>query len=175
MANFQDRVIGALKLQPSTYDEVTADGNATAQAAVVVVAVSVASSLIFFRLGLPGVAVSITVWAVVAWAVSTAVIWLLATRAIPGRNTRVDFWQALRPIGFAQAPRLLLILAVVPHLGGLVSLVALVWTLAATVVAVKQAFAYDDIVKAIIVCVLAIAAYYVFLSLIQPGYVSYWY
>jgi hypothetical protein len=175
MASFQDRVVGALKLQPSTFDEVARDSTATGQAAIVVVAVSVASSLVFLRLGMARIAVSVALWALVAWTVGTAVLWLLGTRAIPGRNTRVDFWQVLRPIGFAQAPRLLLVLLIVPYLGGLAALVAWVWTLAATVVAVKQVFDYDDIVKALIVCVLAIAAYWVFLALIQPGYVQFWY
>lgn len=174
MANFQDRVIGALKLQPSTYAEVARDTHATAQAAIVVVAVSVASSAIFLRLG-TGIAVSVTVWALVAWTVGTAVLWLLGTRGIPGRNTGVDFWQVLRPIGFAQAPRVVLILLVVPYLGGLAAIVAWLWTLAATVVAVKQVFDYDDVVKALIVCVLAIAAYWLFLTLIQPHHVYFWY
>ena len=42
MASFQDRVIGAMRLQPSTFEEVEHDAAATSQAAIVVAAVAMA-------------------------------------------------------------------------------------------------------------------------------------
>ena len=45
MASFQDRVIGALKLQASTFEEVENDPAATAQAATVVAAVALARAV----------------------------------------------------------------------------------------------------------------------------------
>ena len=45
MASFQDRVIGALKLQPNTFEEVENDATATGQAATVVVAAAISRRL----------------------------------------------------------------------------------------------------------------------------------
>ena len=45
MASFQERVIGAMRLQPSTFEEVEHDATATPQAAIVVAAVGLANGL----------------------------------------------------------------------------------------------------------------------------------
>ena len=111
MATFQDRVIGAMKLQAATFEEVERDQQATGQALTVVLVASLASSIFLVRFGLLRTAISVMVWETVAWVVMTGAIWALGTRVIPGRNTKADFWQVLRPVGFAQAPKVFLVLA----------------------------------------------------------------
>jgi hypothetical protein len=49
----------------------------------------------------------------------------------------------LRTIGFAQAPKLLLIVAIVPLLGLIVWLIVFFWFLAAAIVALREAFEFD--------------------------------
>jgi hypothetical protein len=68
-----------------------------------------------------------------------------------------------------------MILAAVPFLGWLISLVVTLWALAATVVAVRQALDYDDTAKAVIVCVLAMAVFWVVMWLLGPGHMFAWY
>jgi hypothetical protein len=170
MATFQDRVVGALKLQASTYDEVERDGNATGQAALVVALASLAGALVVLRFGWISIAVRMVIAGLVGWAVSALVIWLLGTRGLPGKNTQADYWQVLRPVGFAQAPGIFMALAVLPFLGWLVALVVSLWMLAALVVATRQALDYDDTMKAVIVVVLAFVALWVVRWVLGAGY-----
>jgi hypothetical protein len=61
----------------------------------------------------------------------------------------------LRVVGFAQAPGLFSVLAIIPFFGWLVRFVVWVWTLIALVIAVRQALDYEDTLKAVLVCVVA--------------------
>lgn len=74
---------------------------------------------------------------------------------LPGQNTEADLGQLLRTVGFAQAPGLFGLLAVVPLVGLFVPFLVSVWVIAATFVAVRQALDFDDTFRAIIVCLLA--------------------
>jgi hypothetical protein len=156
MASFQDRVVGALRLQAATFEDVEHDPSAVSQAAIVVLAAAVAGVIGSSAWGLnPGVAVASIVFGFIGWAVGAAVVWLVGTRLMPGKNTEADFQQVLRVVGFAQAPGLFAVLGIIPFLGWLIRFAASIWTLIALVIAVRQALDYDDTVKAVIVCVIA--------------------
>ena len=155
MASFQDRVIGALKLQASTFEEVESDPAATTQAAAIVGAVALSRAIggIFYG--------SITwflltiVFAFIGWVIGSAVLYIVGTRVMPGKNTQADLQQVMRVVGFAQAPGIFGLLGIIPILGLLISLAVAIWGLVALVIGVKAALDYDDIVQAIIVCVIA--------------------
>lgn len=156
MASFQDRVVGAMRLQPATFEEIEHDPTAVSQSAIVVLAVALAGVIGSLRYGFfAGTATAMIVFALIGWAVSSAVVWLIGTRLMPGKNTEADFQQVLRVVGFAQAPGLLSILGIIPILGVLIRFVVWIWTLVALVIAVRQALDYDDTLKAVIVCVIA--------------------
>ena len=162
MASFQDRVIGAMWLRAATFEDVEHDASATSQAAIVVLAASVARGIgASYDIGVRGLLFSI-VTSAVAWVVGAAVLWIVGTRVLPGKNTEADFGQLLRTVGFAQAPAMFAVLGVLPLPGPLLAFLAsVVWVLLATVIAVRQALDYDDIVRAVIVCVMAWFAYVV--------------
>ena len=84
---------------------------------------------------------------------------------MPGKNTQADIGQLLRALGFAQAPSLAMVLMILPLVRYLVWLVVLVWTIAATVIAVRQALDYDDTMKALVVCLIAAVAYWLAMML----------
>jgi hypothetical protein len=156
MASFQDRVTGAIRLQAATFEEVEHDASALSQSALVVLGVSFASLIGAIRWGFyPGAAVATILFAFIGWAIGAAVIWLVGTRLLPGKNTEADYQQVLRVVGFAQAPGLFSVLAIVPFFGWLVRFVVWVWTLIALVIAVRQALDYEDTLKAVLVCVVA--------------------
>ena len=67
---------------------------------------------------------------------------------------RVDAAQLLRTLGFAAAPGLIQIAGVLPGAKTPVFLVAGLWTLAASVVAVRQAADYTSTARAAAVCAL---------------------
>lgn len=162
MASFQERVLGALKLQASTYEEVENDASATGQAATVVIAaavlkglaVSISTLMLGLGIGIVGLILGI-IFAAIGWVVGSYVVLLVGTKMLPGKNTQADIGQVLRVTGFASAPGLLGILGVVPVINILLFLVIALWTIAAMVIGVKAALDYDDVMKAVIVCVIA--------------------
>lgn len=156
MTSFAERIIGALKLNVPTYEEVEHDVTATSQAAAVIALASVASGIGgYWLLGVTGI-VRGALTALLGWVFGAVVLWFVGTKIIPGKKTEADIGQLLRTVGFAGAPGLVRVLGVVPGLGYLSSLIAGVWTLVATVVAVRAALDYDDYVKPIIVCLIAL-------------------
>ena len=72
--------------------------------------------------------------AFVGWVVWTSAIYLVSTRL--RAKDHVDWGTVARAVGFAHAPGLLRVFGVLPGLGLLMPLVALVWILTAVVVAV---------------------------------------
>jgi hypothetical protein len=151
MASFQDRVVGAMRLNVATFEEVEHDAAATAQAAMVVGAAALSAGL--------ASGTSHALFGVVAgligWAIGSFVVLIVGTKLLPGKNTQADYGQMLRTMGFAQAIGLFGILTIIPLLGYLVWFVIQVWVLVAMVIAVRQALDYDDTLRAVITCVVA--------------------
>jgi len=166
--SFSERIIGALKLDPAIYDEVEHDEGALQQAAIVV-----AVAAVFTGFGAPdpmGSLVVTALGALLGWLVSAAFLWFVGVRWLEHTS---DFPELLRTLGFASAPYLFMLLAILPLLGPLVALVVLVWGLAAYVVAVREAL--DTTTGgALVVCVLAYAAKLltVFLLMLLTGVLS---
>ncbi len=156
MASFQQRLIGAVRLDAATYEDVEHDSGATLQAGIVVALASLTSSVswYFSVLELEWVLRG-AVQALVAWFIGALALWLIGTRVLPGKNTEADLGQLLRTIGFAQTPGLFGLLVVIPLLGLFVPFLVAIWIIAATFVAVRQALDYDDTFRAILVCFLA--------------------
>jgi hypothetical protein len=146
-----------MKLQASTFEEIEHDVSAISQAAAVVAAVAVSRAIGLIYFGIRFFLMTL-VMAFIGWVVGSAVLWIVGTRLLPGKTTEADLPQMMRVVGFAQAPGIFAILAIIPFLGVLIGLVIAIWTLVALVIAVKQALDYDDVFKAIIVCLIAWAA-----------------
>jgi hypothetical protein len=151
MASFQDRVVGAMRLNVATFEEVEHDASATAQAAMVVGAAALSAGL---ASGVGHAAFGVLV-GLMGWAIGAFVLLVVGTKLLPGKNTQADYGQMLRTMGFAQAIGLFGILAIIPLLGYLIWFVIQVWILIAMVIAVRQALDYDDTIRAVIVCVVA--------------------
>jgi Yip1 domain len=154
VASFGNRLIGAMRLQAATFEEVEHDTTATTQAAIVVLVATFARGLGWSYLGVMAILVAFF-GALVGWVVGAIAIWAIGTRLLPGKNTEADPQQLMRTIGFAQAPGIFAALAFMPLFGWLISTLVYLWVLAATVVAVRQALDYDDTLRAVVVCVIA--------------------
>lgn len=152
MASIQDRVVGALRLDAATYEDVEHDQQATGQAALIVLIASVSAGL---ATGSATGIVGLVVAGFIGWGLSSWILLMVGTRLLPGANTEADLGQLLRTTGFAQAPRLFAVVGIVPLLGWLVSVVIAIWSLVAMVIAIRQALDYDDTLRAVIVAVIA--------------------
>jgi hypothetical protein len=151
MASFVDRMVGAAKLDVHTYEEVEADPTAMSQAMAVVLLSSLAAGLgegVGFVWLLINAALSLVGWFV--WAFLT---YFIGTKLLPEPQTKADFGQLLRTIGFASAPGVLRVAGLVPLIHWVVIPIANVWMLAAMVVAVRQALDYTSTLRAVGVCV----------------------
>ncbi|HEX5216188.1 MAG TPA: YIP1 family protein [Vicinamibacterales bacterium] len=161
MASFQNRVIGALTLQASTYEEVENDASATSQAAIIVVAAAVLGSLGSLLYGFGMGIILGPIFALIGWVIGSFVVMFVGTKLLPGKNTSADLGQMLRVVGFAQSPALFNLFSIIPILGFLVLFVTWIWGLVTMVIGVKAALDYDDTMKAVIVCLIAWAIMFV--------------
>ncbi len=158
-----DRVVGALRLDVDTYEEIEHAKDATAQSAILI-------AILAFALGFrdyiqwtmnneavaayspylpswwPTLNVQSPTMAAISTFVNVFVIWLVASAVI--NFTGKAFFSAdsnlseiLRVTGFAQVPRLFEFLAlggVIPCFSPLILLGAALWTLAANVIGIRQ-------------------------------------
>jgi hypothetical protein len=148
--SFVQRVIGALRLDAATYEEVEHDPSALGQSAGVVAAAGVAAAI--GSAGQGGGAIGAMLGSLLGWVLSTLFIWVVGVYFMKHTS---DYKELLRTIGFASAPQLLLVVRGVPVLGPIIAIVATLWGLAAFVIAVRQALDVET-GRAILVCVLAL-------------------
>lgn len=154
MKSFTDRMIGAARLDVPTYEEVEHDGNATAQAATVVLLSSVAAGIgSLTQAGWSGLLVG-TLIALLGWVIWAALTWVIGTKVLPEEATEADIGQLMRTIGFSASPGILRVAGVIPGIGPIVMLACSVWMLVAMVVAVRQALDYTSTWRALGVCVI---------------------
>ena len=152
MATFAERMLGAARLERTTYEEVERDRKATGQALGVVVLSSVAAGL-GLGAGWRGLLIN-TVASIVLWAIWAALVYWIGTRLLPELDTSADWGEVARTVGFAQSPGLLRGFGALPVLGDFVRAATDVWVLVATVVAVRQALDYRSLPRALGVCLI---------------------
>jgi hypothetical protein len=133
-------MIGAARLQQSAYEAVEKDGKATGQAAYIVVATSlVAGGVGWLTTGEGGDGLIESIVALIGWAFYAQLAYLLGTKVFPAKETKADWGEVARTLGFANTPRFLILLAVIPGIGGFVRTVVELWVLVATIVALRSA------------------------------------
>jgi hypothetical protein len=158
--SFSERIIGALRLERPTFDEVRRDVGAMSQAAILIGVTGFASGLgnyysdrsnsvtvddrtyefgtsIFAAI----VAGALTiVLALIFWVIISLIYRFVALRMLGSSETNIQWQEVARPIGFAAAPGLLSLFTPIPLLGALASLVGTFWGFAAQIVALSQTF-----------------------------------
>jgi hypothetical protein len=162
---FGDRVVGALKLDANTFEDIERDPTAMGQAVGIIALASLASNLgqvwhFGFAQMLIGVCSSLVGY--LFWAL---VVWLAGTKLMPDPATKADFPETFRTIAFAASPGLIGVVTIVPVLGWalmiLLTPIILIWSMIAMVVAVRQVLDYSDTFKAVIVVLIGFVVYLV--------------
>ncbi len=136
------RMIRAARLEEAVYEEVEHDRDATRQAAIVVVAGSLAIGIGTALSGGDNFivdAIVLVAFSLIAWALYAWITYFIGTRFLAGPETSADWGELARTLGFANTPRLLMVFAIGPVLGGIVGLIVGVWILVTTVVALRAA------------------------------------
>ena len=157
-------------LDSATYEEIERDQTATAQSLLVVVLSSLAAGVGATGLYDTGETVrffaAASVVALLTWAGWALLTLQIGTRILPARETSADVGQLLRTLGFSAAPGLIQVFAVFPGMFMPVFLVAIGWTIAASVVAVQHALDYSSLGRAFAVCALGWLLAFTFLIVI---------
>jgi len=157
MAQFTRRFFGALVLDPATFEDVEADRHASGQAAAVVLLACVAggfaavgSSSMTLPSFLIGMAATMGAWVVWAFLITT-----IGTQVTPEPATSSRPGELLRTMGFAAAPGIFYAFGAMRAAAPFAFVMASIWMIAATVLAVRQALDYRSLSRAIVVCVAA--------------------
>ena len=164
--SFTDRMIGAASLDVATFEEVEHDESATLQAAAVVALVAAAqagAAMGFGPIGMVkaagGQLLGVGVWC--------AITYFIGTRLFRGTAT---VGEVFRTVGFALTPQLLIVVTMIPIIGGLFWLLSpllTLWVLVAVVIGVRQALDVSTF-KAVLASILG-AAVYLMLVILIPG------
>ena len=153
------RMLGAARLDSHTYEDVERDGRATLQALAIVIMVTIASlvgellsgeEIDAVRSVIAGV-----VLGVIGWALWALVTYIIGATICKTADTEANWGQLARCTGFAQTPGLFNVLSFIPVVGGLIVLVAFIWSVAAMVVGVRQALDYTSTLRAFFVVVVS--------------------
>jgi hypothetical protein len=155
-----DRMVGAATLDVATYEEVEADTTATGQAAVVVAIAAVCAAIGSIRGGGMGI-IGGLVGSLIGWLLWSGVTYVVGTKLFHGTAT---WGELLRTLGFAQAPQVLLILGILPIVGGLVRFAVAIWVLVTGVIAIRQALDFTT-GKAILTAVIGWLALVIVMSI----------
>lgn len=163
-SSFVDRIIGAVRLDAATYEEVEHDSNATWQAVAVVAIASILSGIGASREGSNGLIAGV-ILALVTWAIFALFVYVIGVYLLRSPQTSATFEQVLRALGFSYAPTALGVLGLIPGVGGLIVLIASIWSLVASIVAIRQSLEVST-GRAVAIAIVAVLAIVVILVLV---------
>ena len=154
MSHFTDRMIRAAKLDVNLYEEVEQDKTALKQAMGVVVLSGVAAGVgSIGSAGLAGIFVG-TITALIGWFIWAYITYIVGTKLLPQPQTKANYGELLRTIGFSSSPGLLRVFGIFPFLSAIIFFATSIWMLVAMVIAVRQALDYTSTLRAVGVCVI---------------------
>jgi hypothetical protein len=154
---FLYRLSGAAVLDSGIYESIEVDPNATRQAVAVVLLSAVASGI--GASGLVGprllVLAAISALALVTWLAWGMLMFQIGTRLLPEPQTKATLGELLRTTGFAAAPGLLQVFAILPGMAIPVFVGAWLWMIGAMIIGVRHALDYQSTARAVAVCLVA--------------------
>jgi hypothetical protein len=158
MGIFLRRITGAALLNAQAYEDVERDRSATMQAMAVVLLSSLAAGVgALGPLGARPLALAaISLLAFAMWFIWAVLTLQIGTRILPSPQTRADVGELLRTTGFAAAPGMLRVVALIPGLTAVVFVVTTAWMLMSMIVAVRQALDLTSTGRAFAVCALGL-------------------
>ena len=141
------RMWRAIKLQSALYEEVEHDKKANVQAGLVVVIVAIATAIGAGLSSLTSGGLLAAVWtlvlALVGWLLWALVVYIIGAKIMKGKQTQSDWGEVMRTIGFANSPGIFRILAFIPGVGWVISIVAWIWILIAGIIGVRAALDFS--------------------------------
>jgi len=135
--SFVERLIGVLALREDILREVIRDPGANQQAVRALLIGSIGPALgAMFLLGLVALPFFFVLGTII-WCVYGALVYFLATKLFAAADTQTNLAAFSRGIAFAGLPRVIQFVTFNPILSVVFGVIGIVWTVAATVVAVR--------------------------------------
>jgi hypothetical protein len=160
-----ERITRVFRLDTPVFREIAVDSNATGEAAIIVVIVSLLSGI---GAGITGhffsSLISQLILGVVFWALWAVVTYFIGTLVFAGKTTIEEM---LRVLGYANAPRLLGFFNFIPCVGPILSLIGAVLSLIAGILAIREAMEFDT-GKAVITAVIGWVIFLILGLLVLP-------
>ncbi len=158
--SFVDRVVGSVKLSRPIFDEVRRDPTAMMQAAGIVAVTGLLSGISQFAdvrgqtfeiddrtyevttsvFGPLASGIAIAIVGLLSWVLASLLFRFVGTKLLGSPETNIQWQEVARPLGFASAPSLLIILTPIPVLGFIVGSIVGIWAFAAQIVAMSETF-----------------------------------
>jgi len=138
-----NRILRAIRLDPTVYREIAADEAAMGQAAIIVVIVSLLSAIgssFGTENGLVSLLVNWITGIVVGWIVWAVLTYFIGSKLFGGRSSTAEM---MRVLGFASAPRLLGILGVIPCVGWIAPIIGWILAFVAGFIAVRESMEFE--------------------------------
>ena len=155
MASLPERMVGAMKADVKTFQEIEADPTALGQAVTVIVIAGVAALIgNIFRSGLM-VGIFSLIVSLIGYALFAFLVVIIGTKVMPEPSTKADFQEGFRVLGFSASPGVFNVLAIIPFLGPLISFLIAIWMLVIGVIATREVLDYSNTGRAVIVCLIA--------------------
>lgn len=130
------RAKDVLTFNTRTYEEIVRDPNSTAEAAIVVATVAIASGLGRLFAG-PGALIGAVLAMLLGWVVAAAVIYFVGTRITGEATTTSSVERVMRIVGYASAPFIFSIFSGLWLIGWLFATVIFFWFLGTMVLAIR--------------------------------------
>ncbi len=140
------RILRAIQLDWTVFREIAEDPAATMQAAIIVVIVNLLASLGGAFAAGGDLALSVIVgWllsVLIGWLGWAVVTYLVGSLLFQGRSSILEM---MRVLGYANAPKLLILLGFIPCIGPLLILAGWILSLIAGVIAVREAMEFETL------------------------------
>lgn len=166
MATLGQRMVGAMKADAATFEEIERDPNAMGQAVMVIVIAGVAAMIgNIFRAGI-GSGIGALLLLLIGYGVWTVLVTIVGTKLMPEPQTKADFAETFRTVAFAASPGVFNVIAIIPFLGPLLSWLISIWSLVIMVVAVRVVLDYTSTGRAIVVVLIGFIIYWILVFMI---------
>lgn len=144
------RMMDVLQLDSNVYRDVRDDPRSTLQAVIIVMLTAGVSALTgLSSTGITGL-MSGLLLGVLGWILFAALTHTFGRWIYRGNRAAASWGQLLRTLGFAQTPQVLLLLAIIPFIGWLMTIFVFLWFVVTTIQAIRVAFGFERIVPAIV-------------------------
>lgn len=150
----QSRITRVFRLDAQVFEEIEADPTALRPALAIVVLSGLAAGIgSFAQQGIFGLIVA-TLAAILGWYVWAFLAYIIGTKLLPEPQTKSNYGELLRTLGFAAAPGMIRVFGIIPGLFPILSVVSAIWMLIAMVLAIRQALDYTSTLRAVGVCLI---------------------